>query len=191
MFSLIEFAHEKAEPRRMGDPRDNQMPDENSAIEREVRQARKFTAQEAIGRLAGAGAMKGASAVPRQQQAENEIAGWLRDHIADSAGMLGTVLNRQLASSELLLNNLDRPLVALKVHCARILGSAQLLDELARQVDVEWGHQMDERPYFERAGLPAHPDDPYTRESVRIHLSELMRHLAPVAHSAGGAAARA
>ena len=39
-------------------------------LEREVRQARKYSMEDAIGRLAGPGSLKGASPVSRQQQAE-------------------------------------------------------------------------------------------------------------------------
>ena len=47
-------------------------------LETEIRQGRTFNPAEAIGRLAGPGAMKGASPVSRQQQAENEIGSWLQ-----------------------------------------------------------------------------------------------------------------
>ena len=33
------------------------------------------------------------------------------------------------------------------------------------------------RPHFEREGFPAHPEDPYTVESVRAALSDLLRKL--------------
>jgi hypothetical protein len=37
---------------------------------------------------------------------------------------------------------------------------------------------MGERPYFEEKGAPLHPDDPYTAESVRNALSDLLKQLA-------------
>jgi hypothetical protein len=37
---------------------------------------------------------------------------------------------------------------------------------------------MDERPHFERTGSAAHPDDPYTVESVRNTLAGVLQQLA-------------
>ena len=39
---------------------------------------------------------------------------------------------------------------------------------------------MTERPYFEKEGFPHHPEDPYTLESVRNALCELLKQLADV-----------
>ena len=51
------------------------------------------------------------------------------------------------------------------------------LDELVREVDVEWGRMMGERPHFEREGSAPHPDDPYTVGTVRNALDEALREL--------------
>ena len=55
---------------------DDKQPQQRShadaELEREIREGRKFTLEEAIGRLAGPGAMKGESPVARMQQAEVE-----------------------------------------------------------------------------------------------------------------------
>lgn len=161
----------------MNDDRDKQRSEADAALEREIREGRKFSPQEAIARLAGPGAMKGASPVSPVQQAETEIGTWLRGHVADSAGALPVVLHRHLKGSERLLDNLDRPLVALAGHCQDILASDYLLKELAREADVEWGQRMDERPYFQGEGSP-HPDDPYTVESVRKALGDVVKELA-------------
>lgn len=146
-------------------------------LEREIRQRRKFTAQEAIGRLAGSGAMSGGSVVSRQQEAENEIACWIGSHVDDPTGALHVVLNRQIKGSELLLGNIDRPLLALRIHCDRLMASDHLLKEFVREVDVEWGRAMEERPYFERDGSMPDPNDPYTVESVRCTLSTAIKRL--------------
>ena len=127
-------------------------PDPDSDIEREVREGRKFTPQEAMARMAGPGAMKGASPVSRSLQAENEIGTWLSGNVADPAGALRVVLHRHLKGSGLLLSNADQPLLALAEYCRRILASDERIQELAREADVEWGRAMDERPYFEREG---------------------------------------
>src|SRR6516164_1720530 len=150
----------------MSDNKDTQRSEADTELEREIRKGRKFTLEEAIGRLAGPGAMKGESPVARMQQAEIEIASWLRSHLSDAGGALQVVLHRDVKGSELLLNNFDQPLVVLAGYCQRVLDSDYLLEGLVRDADVEWGRLMGERPYFEREGSP-HPDDPYTVESVR------------------------
>lgn len=150
----------------------------DAELEREILRERKFTLAEAIGRLAGPGAMKGESPVPRMRQAEIEIESWLRRHLKDRGGTLQVVLHRQVKGSELLLNNFDQPLVVLAGHCQRVLDSKYLLEELVREADAEWGRVMDERPFFERQGSPPHPDDPYTIESVRSALTGVLEQLA-------------
>ena len=160
----------------MSNDRGTQRCEADAELEREIRQERKFTLEEAIGRLAGPGAMKGESPVARLQQAAFEIESWLRSHITD--GALEVVLSRHVRASELLLDNFDQPLVVLAGCCERVLGSDYLLKELVRDADVEWGLMMGERPYFETEGSPPHPDDPHTVASVRKVLAELLAHLA-------------
>lgn len=150
-----------------GGDEDGRISDADAELEREIRQSRKFSPQEALGRMAGPGAMKGASAISPQQQAENEIGDWLRSHVDDPTGALRRVLHRQIMGSALFLDALDTPLVAVAGHFERVLSSVHLLSELVREADVEWGRAMGERPYFEHEGAPRHPDDPYTLESVR------------------------
>src|SRR3954453_18572167 len=161
---------------------DDKQPKESSLadaeLEREIREGRKFTLEEAIGRMVGPGAMKGESPVARMQQAEIEIASWLRGHLADAGGALPVVLHRDVEGSDLLLKNFDQPLVVLAGYCQRVLDSDYLLGELVRDADIEWGRVMGERPYFEKECSPHHPDDPYTVESVRLPLSGLLEQLA-------------
>jgi hypothetical protein len=162
----------------MGEMQGAPRSEADAELEREIRKGRKFTLEEAIGRLAGPGAMKGESPVARMQQAEIEIASWLRSHLLDAGGALRVVLHRDVKGSDLLLNDFDRPLVVLASYCQRVLESDYLLEELVRDADVEWGRAMGERPYFEKEGSPHHPDDPYTVESVRSALSGLLEQLA-------------
>jgi hypothetical protein len=157
--------------------RDKPSSTAEAKLEQEIREQRKFSPAEAIARLAGPGAMKGASPVSRVRQAETEIGCWLRAHLGDPSGALPELLHRQLRGSQLLLKNLDRPLKAVAGYCRNLLASDLLLKELVREADVEWGRKMDERPYFERDGLPPHPDDPYTAASVRRILSEALKQL--------------
>jgi hypothetical protein len=160
------------------DPK-NEQSEADAALEREIRQGRKFSSKEALARLAGPGAMKGASPVSPVQQAETEIGNWLRSNLPDTGGALKMLLQRNLNGSALLLDNVERPLAALSGYCRHVLESDELLKELVRQADVEWGQRMDERPYFEREGAAAHPDDPYTIESVRRTLAEALKQLVP------------
>jgi hypothetical protein len=153
--------------------------DADAELEREIRKGREFTLAEAIGRMAGPGAMKGESPITRLQQAGVEIENWLSSHLADATEGLHTVLLRGVKESEVLLDNFDQPLVVLGNYCRRILGSGYLLEELVRQADIEWGRVFGERPYFDKAGSPPHPDDPYTLDSVRNTLNGLLKQLAP------------
>ena len=162
----------------MSNDQDTGHSEADAELEREIREGRKFTLAEAIGRLAGPGAMKGESPVARMQQAEIEIESWLKGHLADAGGALQVVLHRQIQGSELLLNNFDQPLVVLSSYCQRVLNSDYLVEELVRDADIEWGRVFGERPHFEQKGAPPHPDDPYTVDSVRNTLSGLLKQLA-------------
>jgi hypothetical protein len=62
-------------------------------------------------------------------------------------------------------------------YCQRVLAAENLLREIVREADVEWGRTMDERPYFEREGVPSNPDDPYTIENVRQALTDALNGL--------------
>jgi hypothetical protein len=150
----------------------------DAELEREIRKERKFSLSEAIGRLAGPGCMKGASPVSRARQAAAEIEDYLRIHLTDSAGGLRPVLLRNVRESELLLNNLDQPLLVLAAYIQRVLGSEFLLKDFVREADVEWGQLLSERPLFEKEGAEPQPDDPYTLESVCRVLSRLVELLA-------------
>src|SRR5271165_4496649 len=68
----------------MSNNEDTQRSEADAELEREIRKGRKFTLAEAIGRLAGPGAMKGESPIARMQQAQIEIESWLRSHLADA-----------------------------------------------------------------------------------------------------------
>jgi hypothetical protein len=163
--------------KHMSDEQAKRRSEADAELEREIRRERKFSLADAIGRMAGPGMMKGVSPVTRQQQAELEIEGLLDRHLVESAGGLSAVILRQVKASDLLLNNLDQPRVALASYVRRVLDSEYLLKELVREADVEWGQVLGERPHFEKEGCPPHPDDPYTIESVRTSLSQLIEKL--------------
>ena len=179
--SLRTFACRKVNS--MSSDQDKQRSEADAELEREIRRGRKFTAQEAMARMIGPGAMKGGSPVSRVQQAETEVGTWLRTNLPDSTGALQALLYRQLKGSELLLNSLDQPLLALAAYCRQVLASDHHLEELVREADVEWGRRMDERPHFNKEGAPPHPDDPYTKDSVRTALDGV---LTQISEATGG-----
>ncbi len=161
----------------MNDQPEDRQSASDSDIEREIRQGRKLTAKDLMSRMAGPGAMKGASPVSPVQQAETEIGNWLGNNLADETGSLKVVLNRNLKGSAQLLDCLDRPLDALSAYLQRLLEADELLKEIVREADVEWGRAMDERPYFDRDGAPPRSDDPYTFNGVRIALQDALHKL--------------
>ena len=144
----------------MSDEQEKRRREEDAELQREIRRGRKFTLQEAIAELAGPGGMKGASPIARMEQAEVEIANWLRLHLVDNGGALGVVLHRSIKASEVLLKNYNEPLVVLADCCRRILASDFLLGEIVRNADIEWGRMMGERPYLEKKGRSATPMNP-------------------------------
>jgi hypothetical protein len=161
----------------MNDDQPKRRSEADAELEREIRDGRKFSLAEAIGRLAGPGMMKGVSPATQKQQAEAEIESYLERHLTSPAGALSAVLFRQVRESELLLNNRDQPLVVLASYAQGVLDSEYLLRELVRASDVEWGRVYGERPFFQKEGCPADQKDPYTIESVRITLSRLIEEL--------------
>ena len=146
----------------------------DAEIEREIRLGRKLGPQDLLAQMAGPGALKGASPISPVLQAETEVGTWLGSNLADVDGALRVVLHRHLKGSALLLDNLERPLVALAAYLQQLLATEHLLWEIVSEADVEWGRAMDERPHFEREGAAPHPDDPYTVEGVRLALREAL-----------------
>jgi hypothetical protein len=175
--------------REMSDNEDTQRSDADAELEREIRKERKFTLAEAIGRMAGPGAMKGASPVARKQQAVIEIENWLRHHMTAGNAELEVVMLRRIQESEFLLYNFDQPLVVLAALCQKVLASDYLLRELVREVDVEWGQVQGEQPYFEKECAPPDPADPCTFKSVRKTLCSLLKQLSAEHTSSSSAGA--
>jgi hypothetical protein len=163
----------------MNEPPDKTRPERDAELEREVRADRKFSLEEAIGRMAGGGLTKGASPLAGKREAEAAVEEYLRGHLADAGGVLGVVLLRRLRESDLLLGGSDRPLGVLAEGARRLLGSDYFLGELSREAAAEWARVSGERPRFGQPGGPPGPDLPYTTESVRDALCQLVEGLAP------------
>ena len=149
--------------------------DDPAAVEREVRLGRTFSLSDAIGRMGGEGMLKGASPVPPIEQTEAAIANYLRAHLDDAGGVLAQVLLRHVRTSEILLENFDQPAIVLVAYLNQVLKSETLLKDLVREADAEWGRTLGDRPHFDREGHPPDPDDPYTLESVRDALTQLVQ----------------
>ena len=150
----------------MNDDQPKQPSSADADLEREIRAQRKFSLAEAIGRWAGPGMMKGVSPATRLQQAEAAIETFLDRHLNSPAGALSVVLFRRVKESEILLSNLDQPLVVLASFVPHVLDSDHRLQEFVRESDVKWGQVYAERPYFQKKGCQPHEDDPYNKESV-------------------------
>ena len=156
---------------------DQQKKEKNEAIQREILAGRKFSLAEAIGREGG-DFLKGESPVPKLVQATTEINTFIAINLQDSSGALQAVLQTWISTDEAgVSQNLDSPLQALKQMLDKILDNSELLYELVRQVDFQWGKMYDERPYFQSPGQPPHPDDEYTHESVEEKLKTLLNKL--------------
>jgi len=157
----------------MSDEKPKRTPEEDAELERQIRAERKFSLAEAIGRMAGPGAMKGVSPVDRKQQAVAEIQDYISRHLTDAGGVLSGVLHCRVKESEILLKGFEQPLVVLAGYLRQVLDSEYDLKELVREADAEWGRVFGERPHFDKEGCPPAPDDPYTLESVRCALKQL------------------
>jgi len=149
-------------------------PDPDQAIEREIRQGRKFSLADAIGRE-GSDFLKGESPVPRLLQVKNELRGFVGKHLSDSSGALQATLLDLIQADEVVCSrHFDTPLLALADLLQPLLTHEAYLREFVRQVDMRWGQIYGERPHFERPGQPPHPDDEYTIASVRSQLQTLL-----------------
>lgn len=156
---------------------DKQKTNRDKAIQREILAGRKFSLAEAIGREGG-DFLKGESPVPKLVQATTEINTFIAINLQDSSGALQAVLQTWVSTDDAQVSqNLERPLQALKQMLDKIVNNSELLYELVRQVDFQWGKMYDERPYFQSPGQPPHPNDEYTHESVEEKLKVLLNKL--------------
>ena len=152
----------------------NKKNDTTNDTEKEIRQSRKFSVADAIGR-AGAGTLKGASPIPRSKQALMELETLLQNKLPDSEGSLrATLLVRLGLNLPLLDQHLDEPAGALRKMLNDILSSQSALQTLVRDTDARWGRDYQERPMFNKPGQEDHPDDPYTPASVRIAIEAML-----------------
>ncbi len=153
--------------------KENKDSERDLTIQREILAGRKFSLAEAIGREGGS-FLKGDSPVPKQLQAIAEINAFIKKNLTDPPGALVAVLCVWVKTDLRVVENMNSPLIALKQIISSLIDNQNLLYEFVRQVDFKWGQIYDERPYFQQPGQPAHPNDEYTHESVRLQLIEFL-----------------
>ena len=143
------------------DEQSKHLSEADAELEREIREGRKFTLEEAIARMAGPGAMKGESPVTRNGQAEAEI-----DNLAEATpdrcwrAAWQLFLHRRVKGSELLLENFDQPLVVLASYAQQVLDSDYLAERSCSRGRHRVGTCDGERPHFEKEGSTASPGRP-------------------------------
>src|SRR6187549_1375143 len=109
---------------------DQRRSEADGEIEREIRLGRKLGPKDLLAQMAGPGALKGASPISPVLQAETEVGTWLGSNLADGDGALRVVLHRHLKGSALLLDNLERPLVAVAAYLQQLLATEHLLKDI-------------------------------------------------------------
>lgn len=145
-------------------------------LQREIRQGRKFSLAEAIGREGGS-FMKGESAIPRPVRAANTIKQFLDSQLIDPSSAFATTLFSWTTADVRVSRQLDTPLVALAQIIESLLNEPTTFYEFFRQVAIAQSNLTGDRPHFQPPGQPPHPDADYTHESIRKQLSELAEEL--------------
>lgn len=146
---------------------------DDKKIEQELRARRKFSMMDGIAENAK-GMFKDVSVVPALTQAQTEIGLFIRGNLRDSSGAMTRVLEARLKSNDELVGaHLKDPLEALRIVVKKIIDNEHRLYDFVREVDQRYGQMYQERPFFQRPGQAAHPDDEYTHESVKEALSLL------------------
>ena len=144
-------------------------------IQAEVRQGRRFSIAEMIGREGGT-LLRGQDSIPRPMRAIAALNHFLDIHLSDPEGALKPVLQRWLAEDSRFSQNLDLPLLAMAEVLEQMAQPPELY-EFARQVNVHWGQMYGDRPRFQRPGQPPHPEAAYSHESIETLLNELQTQL--------------
>ena len=142
-------------------------------IEQEARRGRTFTVADRVGKE-GSGLLRGGSPVSRLGQVQAELSRFVSDNVRDNSGALRSVLIRGIMRNETLISqHFDAPFDALVLLLDSLLENDSRYYAFVQEVDMEFGRLMQERPYFQEPGEPAHDSDEYTHESVRLDLLAL------------------
>ncbi|MEM9088501.1 MAG: hypothetical protein AAGC93_07125 [Cyanobacteria bacterium P01_F01_bin.53] len=145
-------------------------------LQKEIRDGRKFTLAEAIGREGGS-FMKGESAIPRPLRAKNTINQFITEHLTNPSSALSTTLQTWTNNDIRIMSQLDTPLVALSQILESTLTEPTAFCEFARQVAIAQSQLTGDRPYFQTLNGKAHPEADYTHESIQGELSQLLKTL--------------
>lgn len=129
---------------------------------------------EILMRKLGAGLMEGGSPTSAAEQALHQLQSHLQQHLPDSWGCLHTVLIRWVQQDPRFAQYYHAPTELMLSIVQHIADNEPVLHEFVRQIDVRYGEQFQERPYFQQPGQAAHPDDEYTHESVLRSLCDFL-----------------
>ena len=143
----------------------------------EALSGREFTLSDIIAQ-AGGDFLKGESPIPKLVQIKNELKLFISQNLHDLSGSLQAVLQLSVdQADEAISRHLEQPLLVLQVLVEQSLTQPETFYELVKQVDCKYGQMYEERPHFQRPGAPAHPDDEYSHESVRVQLTHLLERI--------------
>lgn len=147
-------------------------------LQRDILNGKKFSLAELIGKEGGS-FLKGESPVPRIIQLKTQIKLFISNNLKDLSGALQAVLNDKVdAEDDKISSHQEKPLLALQLMIEEIINNEHIYHQFVKKVDFKWGNMSGERPHFQLAGQPAHPDDEYTHESVKIQLINLLEIIA-------------
>ncbi|AUC59893.1 hypothetical protein AA637_01445 [Cyanobacterium sp. HL-69] len=143
-------------------------------LRRDALRGRQFSLADLIGQEGG-GFLKGESPVPFIIRLKTEIKLFISNNLQDSSGALQAVLQDMVngADSKISSHETD-PLSALRAIIEEIMENDNLYYDFVKQVDLKSGQISGDRPYFQKPGQPAHPEDEYSHESVKEKLIELL-----------------
>jgi len=143
----------------------------------EALSGREFTLSDVIAQ-AGGDFLKGESPVPKLVQIKNELKLFISQNLQDLLGSLQAILQLSVdQADEAISRHLEQPLLVLQELVEHILNQPEVFYELVKQVDCKYGQMYEERPHFQQPGAPAHPDDEYSHESVRVQLTHLLERI--------------
>ncbi|PSO50446.1 MAG: hypothetical protein BRC33_03145 [Cyanobacteria bacterium SW_9_44_58] len=155
---------------------ENANQDRKKQIQEDILSGRSYSLADAIAREGG-NFLKGESPVPKLVQVRAEINLFIDNNLPDSSGALQSVLKTWVNADPIVSKNLESPLESLAQVVEKLLTNQALFYEMVQQADWEWGQMYGERPYFQKPGQPAHPEDEYSHESVAEKLAYLKQQL--------------
>ncbi len=155
----------------------------SSAIQREIREQRKFSLAEAIGREGGS-FMKGESTIPRPLRAIAEINQFITTHLRDPTSAPSATLQAWAKDDIRVSRQLDTPLVALGQIINSMLSEPTTLCEFARQVAIAHSQFTGDEIIFPKEIHPHRQllnqpplEAAYTYTAIRSELSMLLEQL--------------